>query len=64
MTVERISTKQASKHYGIPQRTIRRWHAEGRMCAPERRGHALWWNIAEIDQLAAWRRERTTSGRA
>ena len=54
----RISTGQAASHYGIPARTIRRWHAEGRLTDPERRGRALWWNVLEIDQLAEWRRER------
>jgi transposase len=55
---ERISTEQAAREYGIPARTIRRWHAEGRLCDPERRGRALWWDVLEIDQLAEWRRER------
>jgi transposase len=55
---QRISTRQASREYGIPERTIRRWHAEGRLCDPERRGRTLWWDVMEIDQLAEWRRER------
>lgn len=55
---ERISTQQAARQYDIPERTIRRWHTEGRLTDPQRRGRALWWNILEIDQLAAWRRER------
>lgn len=56
-----ISTKQASRHHGIPERTIRRWWAEGRLCEPERRGRTLYWDAAEIDQLAEWRRERMAS---
>lgn len=54
----RITTKDAEKIYGIPERTIRRWHAEGRMTAPERDGHKLMWLASEIDQLAQWRHER------
>lgn len=55
---QRISTAQAERQYGIPARTIRRWHAEQRLTDPERRGRTLWWDVLEIDQLAAWRRGR------
>jgi hypothetical protein len=55
---QRISTGQAARTYGIPERTIRRWHAEGRLTDPEKRGRTLWWDVLEIDQLAEWRRER------
>lgn len=53
-----ISTARAARHYGIPARTIRRWHAEGRLTDPQKRGHTLWWNVMELDQLAEWRRGR------
>jgi transposase len=58
VSVQRISTAQAARKYKIPARTIRRWHAEGRLCDPQRRGRTLWWDVMEIDQLAEWRRER------
>lgn len=61
MTVlRRISTKDAESIYGIPERTIRRWHAEGRMTDPEHDGHKLMWDADEIDQLARWRHDRTS----
>ena len=54
----RISTKDAAKIYGIPERTIRRWHTEGRLTDPERDGHRLLWNVDEIDQMAQLRHGR------
>lgn len=58
---QRISTRQAARDYGIPERTIRRWHAEGRLTDPQKRGRTLWWSVLEIDQLAEWRRERKSA---
>lgn len=58
---QRISTEQAARKYEIPARTIRRWHAEGRLTDPQKRGRTLWWSVLEIDQLAEWRRERKAS---
>ncbi|WP_214103222.1 MerR family transcriptional regulator [Acrocarpospora catenulata] len=55
MTGRRISTAAASRLYGIPARTIRRWHAEGRITGPEvDKGRHLWLQ-SEIDQLAQLR---------
>ncbi|MEV0149087.1 MULTISPECIES: MerR family transcriptional regulator [unclassified Nonomuraea] len=50
-----ITTGDAAAIYCIPARTIRRWHAEGRLTDPlVDRGRYLW-NRGEIDQLARLR---------
>lgn len=51
----RITTADASRLYGIPARTIRRWHTEGRITDPEIRHGKHWWLHSEIDQLAQLR---------
>ena len=55
VTGRRITTSAASSLYGIPPRTIRRWHAEGRLTNPETDGKRLLWLQGEIDQLAELR---------
>lgn len=59
MTRHLISTRDASRIYKIPERTIRRWHTEGRITDPEVVGGRLMWNHEEIVQMAAMRRGRT-----
>jgi predicted site-specific integrase-resolvase len=54
--VTRISTADAALLYRIPARTLRRWHAEGRITV-HREGRNLWWNLDELDQLAGQRGE-------
>lgn len=56
--ITRVSTKDAAKIYGIPERTIRRWHTEGRITDPAIDHGRYMWNAAEIDQMAALRRGR------
>jgi hypothetical protein len=52
---DRMTTKEITELYGIPARTLRRWHAEGRMTDPiVERGRFLW-SLDEIDQLSALR---------
>lgn len=50
----RITTSDAAAIYHIPARTLRNWHAAGRITA-ERRGRALLWDCAELDQLTGQR---------
>ena len=57
-TVYRVTTAEAAKLFGIPERTIRRWWAEGRLTDPERHGRALLWDVAQLAELAEWRHER------
>lgn len=52
----RITTADAAHAYDIPERTIRRWHAEGRTTEPLVHGNKLWWLRNEIDQLAHQRK--------
>lgn len=52
---ERITTADAASCYGIPARTIRRWHTEGRITDPEVRDGKHWWLLSEIDQMAELR---------
>lgn len=54
----RISTKDAEAIYDIPERTIRRWHAEGRITDPVAEKGRLLWNTDEIDQMAQLRHGR------
>lgn len=60
----RISTADAAKIYGIPARTIRRWHTEGRITDPVNDHGRYMWNAAEIDQMAALRHGRARLRRA
>ncbi|MFD0902346.1 GIY-YIG nuclease family protein [Actinomadura sediminis] len=46
-----ISTKDATKIYGVPYSKLRLWANEGRICEPERRGRELFWDAAEIEQI-------------
>ncbi|MFI6296723.1 hypothetical protein ACIBEJ_34395 [Nonomuraea sp. NPDC050790] len=50
----RISTAEAAYMYKIPARTLRRWHAEGRITV-ERDGRNLLWSRTELDQLTKLR---------
>lgn len=55
MTGRRITTADAEAIYGIPARTIRRWHAEGRITDPlVDKGRYLWLET-EIDQMCQLR---------
>jgi len=47
----RITTSDAEAIYGIPARTIRRWHTEGRITDPEVDKGKLMWLETEIDQM-------------
>ena len=51
----RITTADASRLYGIPARTIRRWHAEGRITDPEIQHGRYLWLETEIDQMCQLR---------
>jgi predicted site-specific integrase-resolvase len=50
-----ITTADAAAIYRIPARTIRRWHAEGRLTDPVTEHGRYLWNREEIDQLAQLR---------
>lgn len=53
-----MSTADAERIYRIPARTIRRWHAEGRITDPVTvQGRAMW-NPDEIEQMVAHRAGR------
>ncbi|MEV4173997.1 helix-turn-helix domain-containing protein [Nonomuraea sp. NPDC049709] len=53
----RITTSDAATLYGIPPRTLTRWHNEGRITA-QRHGRALLWSCDELDQLTDQRHGR------
>lgn len=59
-----MTTRDAAKIYGVPGRTIRRWHAEGRLTDPVKRQGRLLWNPDEIEQLASLRKGTTRLARA
>ncbi|WP_329520523.1 MerR family transcriptional regulator [Spirillospora sp. NBC_01491] len=60
----RISTRDAARIYRIPARTIRRWHAEGRITEPEMRKGCAYWDAEEIEQMAELRTGRRRLPRA
>jgi hypothetical protein len=63
-SITRISTADAAKLYGIPARTIRRWHDEGRITGPAINHGRYMWNAEEIDQMARLRHGRARLRRA
>lgn len=50
-----LPTAVAARKYGVAERTLRRWHAEGRITA-RRRGRCWLWNAWDVEELAALQR--------
>lgn len=46
-----LPTKDAARVYRVPERTLRRWHTEGRITA-RRRGRCWLWDAFEVEELA------------
>ncbi|HEX6938402.1 MAG TPA: helix-turn-helix domain-containing protein [Longimicrobiales bacterium] len=58
LTVWRVTTAEAARLFNVPERTIRRWHAEGRLPEPARRGRAYLWDVLAVARAVEERRER------
>jgi predicted site-specific integrase-resolvase len=53
----RVSVADAEKTYRVPQATLRRWCAEGRLTSLKRDGRR-WLLPIELDQMLDWRQHR------
>jgi len=54
-----MTVADLAQAHRLPERTLRRWVAEGRLTATRHRGR--WWlSPGEVEQLLAWRTRNAT----
>ena len=58
-SMRRMTVADLAQAHRLPERTLRRWVAEGRLTATRHRGR--WWlSPGEVEQLLAWRTRNAT----